>query len=120
VLNEAFRLIHRDIPDIFAYINSTTGGYNPIDAQLVNSPQKDHKILQIIDADVNKKEKLKQICEANKTQKANLTKQDIAGKYRCLPPGLESYLFERNRIKFRPLTMVDPYKRKVFNQNPPD
>jgi hypothetical protein len=128
VIDEIYRLIKRDIPDIFAYINSTTGTYHPIQAQLVNSPQKSHDVFQVVDADVNKQEKLKQIRDTNKGQRVNLTKKNVADnvwKYRYIPPGLETNLLEKNTgaddvIKFRPLTRVDPYKRKEFNQRSPE
>jgi hypothetical protein len=124
VINEACRMVNKDIPDIFAYINSTTGTYKPIEYELVDSQQKHHQVFQIEDADVQKQEKLKAIRDANKAQRANLTKQQIADKvwkYRYIPPKLD--LFERNVtnddvIKFRPLTRMAPYKRNVFNQRP--
>jgi hypothetical protein len=75
VVNEAFRLINKDILDIFQYINSTTGSYHPIHYELVDSQQKGHQIFQILDVDVQKQEKLKAIRETNKAQRENLTKQ---------------------------------------------
>jgi hypothetical protein len=54
VLGETYRLINRDIPDIFDYINSTTGTYKPIAYELVNGQQKGHNVFSIVDQDVQK------------------------------------------------------------------
>jgi prophage antirepressor-like protein len=40
VINEAFWLVNKDIPDIFDYINSTTSIYKPIQYELVDAHQK--------------------------------------------------------------------------------
>jgi hypothetical protein len=121
-------LINRDIPDIFDYINSTTGTYKPIAYELVNGQQKYHKVFNTIDQDVEKQQRLKQIRDAGKARRPNLTKQQVADtvwKYRYVPPALETKFFERNVtdddvIKFRPVTKVKPYARKEFSQRPPE
>jgi hypothetical protein len=40
ITEEAYQMINKDISDIFAYINSTTGVYNPIEHVLVDSVEK--------------------------------------------------------------------------------
>jgi hypothetical protein len=71
VLSDTYRLINRDIPDIFNCINSTTGSYKPITYELVLAQNKGHKIFNILDKDVLKQEKLKAIRDENKANIPN-------------------------------------------------
>jgi hypothetical protein len=72
VLNDTYRLVNQDIPDIFEYVNSTTGTYKPIAYELTNGLQKDHKVFNIVDKDVEKQQRLKQIRDANKNKRAGV------------------------------------------------
>jgi hypothetical protein len=123
--NNAYRLT-KDIMEIFAYIN-TVAGVNVITHKTATKTGVPHPVFDIVDTDLQKQERIKQIRDANKA--LNLTKDEVANrvwKYRYIPPALESNYFERNLgdnkelTKIRQLHTTDGFKRKDVIEPQPE
>jgi hypothetical protein len=83
--NNAYRITKKDILDIFIYIN-TVAGVNVITAELKADSGDPHAKFRILDTDLQKQERIKQIHAQNKA--INVSKDDVASrvwKYRYIP-----------------------------------
>jgi hypothetical protein len=123
LINNAYRIINKDITNIFNHINKTAG-YNPITYKAANKTGKSHPIFDIVDQDLLRQEQIKQIRAQNKAASGGYSKKDIAGKvwkYCYLHPALESEYFERNTngnkelTKIRQVETIPPYTRGKYD-----
>jgi hypothetical protein len=118
----AYHLAKKDIIDIFQYIN-TVAGYDVITTELKAGTGDPHAKFNILDTDLQKQQKIKQIRATNKAKDS--TKADITNrvsKYRYIPPALESNYFERNvgdnseLTKIKQLVPTARFKRNEFKE----
>jgi hypothetical protein len=116
--DNAYRLTKKDIIDIFTYIN-TVAGQNVITHKTANIMGIAHPVFDIVDTNLQKQAKIKQIRATNKG--TQLSKTNVANrvwKYRYIPPSLESTYFERNVGNNKELTKIkqfvptDEFKRR--------
>jgi hypothetical protein len=120
------RLIAQDLLDIFRYINDVAGTYKPISHESLVHQMKDLQVFQILDKDVQKQKKLKDIRNTTKNKIQGFTKEDISDiiwKYRYIQSSLDNNYFERNTndyevSKFREFNIAKPYKRRVYPRLP--
>jgi hypothetical protein len=127
LINNAYRIINKDIPDIFDHINKTAG-YSHISYKAANMTGKSHPVFDIVDGDFLKQQQIKELRATNKAASSGYSKKDITNKvwkYRYLPPALESEYFERNTggnkelTKIRQVEIIPPYTRGKYTKLPP-
>jgi hypothetical protein len=127
LINNAFRIVNKDIPDIFDHINKVAG-YNPIAYEAITVSGKSHQEFKITDKDLLKQQQIKQIRATNKAASSGYSKKDVASKvwrYSYLHPALESEYFERNTgenkdlTKNRQVEIIAPYARSKYAELPP-